>query len=345
MAPKEKFLTFAVPAYNSEAYLSHCLDSLIPGGDEVEIIIINDGSTDGTEKIARQYEKKYPNIVKVISQANGGHGSGVNAGLENATGLYFKVVDSDDWLDTSSLHTLLSTIKEHLLEKKLPDLYITNFVYDKVNEGKFFVRRFSRHFKSNCFLRWSQVGKFYAAQVIMMHSLTYKTEKLRKSGLKLPHHTFYVDNIYSYAPLPEMQNLYYLDINLYHYFIGRVDQSVNIRVFTNRYDQQIRVMKEMINAHSYAQIMKMEKGLRRYMLHCLSAIMMITIFFTVAKDGKERRQALSKLWKYVKDRDRDLYRFLRWRGMPVIVNWLPWRLRGIIMTAGYKILTRRIKLG
>ena len=248
MAPKEKFLTFAVPAYNSEAYLSHCLDSLIPGGDEVEIIIINDGSTDGTEKIARQYEKKYPNIVKVISQANGGHGSGVNAGLENATGLYFKVVDSDDWLDTSSLHTLLSTIKEHLLEKKLPDLYITNFVYDKVNEGKFFVRRFSRHFKSNCFLRWSQVGKFYAAQVIMMHSLTYKTEKLRKSGLKLPHHTFYVDNIYSYT----FQKCRISTILTSTFITTSSDVWINpsISVFSPTDMTANQVMKEMINAHS-----------------------------------------------------------------------------------------------
>jgi hypothetical protein len=142
-----------------------------------------------------------------------------------------------------------------------------------------------------------------------------------------------------------MQKIFYLDVNLYHYYIGREDQSVNIRVFTNRYDQQIRVMKEMIQAYRYEDIMRMEKGLRKYMLHCLSAIMMITIFFTVTKDEDERRIALSDLWAFIKDRDRSLYRFLRWRAMPTIVNYLPWRLRGLIMTAGYKVLQRRIKLG
>jgi glycosyltransferase involved in cell wall biosynthesis len=345
MASRLKLLTFVVPAYNSENYLSHCIESLIPGGDDVEIIVINDGSTDNTESIALEYEKKYPGIVKVISKINGGHGSGINVGLEQATGLYFKVVDSDDWLDVEALSTLLSTIRKHYQEQVQVDLYITNFVYDKTNEGKFFVRHFSRHFKSNRLSSWSQVGKFYGAQVLLMHSLTYNTEKLRQSGVKLPHHTFYVDNIYSYTPLPQMHTIFYLDINLYHYYIGREDQSVNIRVFTNRYDQQIRVMKELLSAHSYAQIMNMEKRLRRYMLHFLSAIMMITIFFTVAKDGENRREALNELWTTLKEKDRNLYRFLRWRSMPLMVNCLPWKLRGVIMTAGYNLLRRRIKLG
>ncbi len=345
MAITPKLLTFTVPAYNSQDYLSQCLDSLIPGGSDIEIIIVNDGSTDNTEMIARQYERKYPHIVKVISKTNGGHGSGINIGLEHATGLYFKVVDSDDWLDAGSLDELLKTIRKHHQENRLPDLYITNFVYDKINEGKFFVRHFSRHFSRNRFSNWSQVGRFYGAQVLLMHSLTYQTAKLRESKLHLPHHTFYVDNIYAYSPLAKMQSIFYLDINLYHYYIGREDQSVNIRVFTNRYDQQIRVMKEMIMTHTYAEIMQMEKGLRRYMLHCLSAIMMITIFFTVAKDGEDRREALTGLWSFIKKKDYKLYLFLKWRSMPSMVNYLPWRLRGIIMTAGYKVLQRRLKLG
>lgn len=98
-----KLISFAIPSYNSENYLSHCVDTLLTGKDEVEIIIINDGSKDNTLKIAKEYEKKYPNIVKAIDKKNGGHGSGVNKGLELATGLYYKVVDSDDWVNEESL--------------------------------------------------------------------------------------------------------------------------------------------------------------------------------------------------------------------------------------------------
>lgn len=340
-----KLITFAVPAYNSQDYLEKCVESLIVGGDEVEVIIINDGSTDNTEKIAQKYATKYPRIVRVISKENGGHGSGVNVGLKNASGLFFKVVDSDDWLEQKALMIFLDRLRSHYQGSILADVYVTNFVYDKISEGKFFVRQFSRHLKNERFTSWSKVGRFYGAQVLMMHSLTFKTEKLRACNLELPEHTFYVDNIYAYKPLPQMKSLYYMDINLYYYFIGREDQSVNIKVFTNKYDQQLRVMKEMINAYSYDEIMKMEKGLKRYMLHTLAAIMMITILFTVAKDGEERRDALKEMWDYIKKNDYKLFRFLRWRSMPMMVSCLPWRIRGYVMVIGYKYLRRKLRLG
>lgn len=340
-----KLITFAVPSYNSQDYLEKCIDSLVLGGDEVEVIIINDGSTDDTEKIAHKYVAKYPNIVRIISKENGGHGSGINVGLENARGMYFKVVDSDDWLEKDALKTLIDRIRSHYQGDILADIYVTNFVYNKFSEGKFFIRKFKRHLKNERFTTWSNVGRFYGARVLLMHSLTFKTDKLRACNLELPQHTFYVDNIYAYKPLPKMEKLYYMDINLYHYFIGREDQSVNIKVFTKRYDQQIRVMKEMINAYSYDEIMQLEKGLCKYMLHTLSAIMMITILFTVAEDGEERRDALKEMWSYIKENDYKLYRFLRWRSMPMMVSCLPWRVRGYVMIIGYKYLRRKLKLG
>ena len=94
-----KLLTFAIPCYNSQEYMGKCIESLLPGGDEVEILIIDDGSTDLTADIADKYEEKYPGIVRAIHQENGGHGEAVNTGIRNASGLYFKVVDSDDWVD------------------------------------------------------------------------------------------------------------------------------------------------------------------------------------------------------------------------------------------------------
>jgi hypothetical protein len=194
-------------------------------------------------------------------------------------------------------------------------------------------------------ISWSKVGKFYGAQVLLMHSLTYNTKKLIESSIDLPNHTFYVDNIYAYKPLPHMNKIYYIDLNLYHYFIGREDQSVNLKVFTKRYDQQIRVMKEMITAYTFNDIKNMSKGLSRYMLHDLAAIMMTTILFTVAEDDDDRRVALKELWLFIKNYDYDMYKFLRWQSMPMIVNSLPWRLRGKVMVTGYKYLRRRLKLG
>ena len=109
-----KYISFTVPCYNSQGYMKKCIDSLLTAGNDVEIIIVNDGSTDGTLQIANEYARSFPQIVRVIDKPNGGHGSGVNAGLKAAQGVYFKVVDSDDWLDADALKALLDTVKSHI---------------------------------------------------------------------------------------------------------------------------------------------------------------------------------------------------------------------------------------
>ena len=101
---QQKLITFAVPCYNSAAYMRHCIETLLSAGEQAEIILVDDGSVkDDTPAICDEYAAKYPTIVKAIHQENGGHGEGVNQGIRNATGLYYKVVDSDDWLDTDAL--------------------------------------------------------------------------------------------------------------------------------------------------------------------------------------------------------------------------------------------------
>jgi len=341
-----KLISFAVPSYNSQDYLRHCVDTLLSGGEDVEILIINDGSTDGTAAIADEYAAAHPSVVRAIHKENGGHGSGVNRGMQEAAGLYYKVVDSDDWVDEDALKRLLDTIKVHMEHNILPDLYITNFIYDHTHEGTRFLRHWKRQFKPNSFLSWDDVGSFHGAQVLLMHSLMYKTERLRQSGLVLPEHTFYVDNLFAYQPLPLMEKIFYLDVDLYHYFIGRDDQSVNIKNFTRRYDQQIRVMDLMAQAYSYEQIMTMKKPLRRYMFHCLSAIMVNTMLFCCAGGSEpERIAAHDGMWDGIRQRDPLLYRQLTRRSMPGLVKWLPWKLRGKVMLFGYKVLCATVRLG
>ena len=241
-----KEITFAVPCYNSENYMEKCIESLLKGGEDVEIIIVNDGSGDNTREIAEGYVRAYPSIVRAVHKENGGHGSGVNKGLELATGLYYKVVDSDDWLDEDALKTLLDTIKRHRAENYLPDLYFTNFVYDKVYEGSRFVRRFQRNFPKDKLFGWEEVKKFHTSSVLLMHSLIYRTDKLRASGTILPEHTFYVDNIFSYKPLPYMKKLYYLDIDLYRYFIGKgMHVCINDHIINSNFYQVALIITQI----------------------------------------------------------------------------------------------------
>lgn len=341
-----KLISFAIPSYNSENYLSHCVDTLLSGGEDVEILIINDGSKDNTAAIADEYAAKYPTIVRAIHKENGGHGSGVNRGREEATGLYYKVVDSDDWVNEEALKKLLDTIKTHLAEDTLPDLYITNFIYDHVYDHTKFYRRWSKQFPVNQFCTWEDVGSFFGSEVLLMHSLMYKTDVLRASQTVLPEHTFYVDNYFAYRPLPLMKKIFYLDVDLYHYFIGRDDQSVNKKNFVNRYDQQLRVMRCMVDSYSYEQIDTMAKPLRKYMLHCLSAIMMNTMMFCCSGGSDQPRiDAHNELWDHIRENDPKLYRFLAHRGLPAMVKWMPWKMRGFCMSVGYEFLCRFVKLG
>ncbi len=340
-----KLISFAIPSYNSESYLSHAVDTILSGGEDVEIIIVNDGSSDGTAAIADAYAEKYPTIVRAIHKPNGGHGSGVNRGLEEASGLYYKVVDSDDRVDEHALKTLLDTLREHLAQGTEADLYITNYVYDHAEDNTTFRRTYCKQMPTGRFFGWDEVGTFWGANVLLMHSLLYKTALLRDCGIRLPEHTFYVDNIYAYQPLGYAKKLYYLDIDLYHYFIGRADQSVNIHNFLRRYDQQNRVMEHMLRAYTYDEIMAQPKGLRRYLLHDLSAIMMNTVLFCCGGDEPERKTAYEALWENLKQQDRKLYDYLAKRGLPAFVHWMPWDLRKVVMLNGYKLLCKFVKLG
>ena len=325
--------------------MEKCIESILTGGDDVEIIIVNDGSKDNTINIANSYKERYPDTVKVIDKPNGGHGSGVNAGLKAATGLYYKVVDSDDWLDEAALKTLLDTIKRHLAENTPADLYITNFIYDKVSDGTRYVSSYEKMMPQNKIISWNEVKKFKYSHMMLMHALLYKRENLLESDTVLPEHTFYVDELYAYKPLPYMKKLYYLNVDLYHYFIGREDQSVNLTQIEKRYDQQVRVMKCIVDSYTWDEIKVMPKGLKNYMWHSVEVLMTTVMFFICYKTTPERKQTYKELWQYIKNKDKKLYKKLRHCSYTTAVNYLTWGVRSWVMTKGYLYFQKKIKLG
>ena len=189
-----KLLSFAVPCYNSAAYMKKCVDSLLKGGEDVEILIIDDGSTDETARIADEYEAAYPSIVRAIHKENGGHGSAVNTGIETAQGLYFKVVDSDDWVKEEAYERILDALKSLTGGEKVLDMLISNFVYEKLGQERHKVMRYKHALPVERLFGWDEVRHFHKGQYILMHSVIFRTRLLRECGLKLPEHTYYVDN-------------------------------------------------------------------------------------------------------------------------------------------------------
>lgn len=322
-----------------------CIESLLTGGEEVEIIIVNDGSKDDTAKIADEYAEKYPTIVKAIHKENGGHGSGVNAGIKNATGLYYKVVDSDDWVNEEAFKALLDTIRTHLAEGKEADLYITNYVYEHAEDNTTNVIHYRKEFPSGVLTDWSKVKKFRMSRFLMMHALLFKLSALRESNTVLPEKTFYVDNLYAYNPLPYTKTIFYLDVDLYRYFIGRADQSVNVTNLVKRYEQEMRVSYCIADAYTYEQIKSQPKGLKNYMFHSQETVMVITLIAVCAENTPERKACLKAFWEHVKTKDKKLYKWLRWRSYASWICWMPWKMRGKALLWGYGIAKKKLKLG
>ena len=331
-----KLLSVAVPCYNSAAYMRHCIDTLLTGGEEVEILIVNDGSTkDNTAEIADEYQARYPGRCKAVHKENGGHGDAVMHGLRAATGFYFKVVDSDDWVDEAALKRVLDALRT--LRDKGVDLVVANYVYEKEGVAHKHVVRYGNALPQERILTWEEVGSFRVGQYMLMHSLIYRRQLLLDSGLELPKKTFYVDNLYAYQPLPLVKTLYYIDADLYRYYIGRSDQSVNESIMISRIDQQIRVNKMMMQVYATAEIPTRRE--RRYMLKHLEIVTTVSSILLVKGGSEEQLAKKQQLWDEMKRDYPKVYRQLRRRPLGVALN-LPGKLGRKFMLFGYAVSQR-----
>jgi glycosyltransferase involved in cell wall biosynthesis len=303
-----KLLSIAIPCYNSADYMKRAIDCLLPGGDDVEILIINDGSADDTARIADEYEKKYPGIVRAIHQENKGHGGAVNTGIKNATGMYFKVLDSDDWFKESAYLRVLEKLKDLVGGDKVLDLLVCNFVYEKEGKEHKKVMTYRSALPIDELFGWNDVRHFKKGQYLLMHSVIFRTKLLRECGLMLPEHTFYVDNIFVFEPLPFVKTMYYMDVNLYRYYIGREDQSVNEEVMIRRIDQQLKVNRIMIDYMAGTKRCLPPK-LEKYMLNYLDIMMTVSSIFLIKEGSSASLEKKKDLWEYLKNNDgRDYFR-------------------------------------
>lgn len=323
-----KYISFVVPCYNSEEYMEKCIKSLLIGKDDVEIIIIDDGSKDNTGKIADKYQKKYPNIVKAIHQENGGHGEGINVGLKHATGKYFKVVDSDDWLDEDAYKKLLKEIK-HIDT----DLVVCNYVYTYTDGRSDQVISFANVYDEGRVLTWDDIHKFSQTQYPSLHSMMYKKSVLDKSNIDLPKHVFYEDNLFIYLPLVNTKTIYYLDLDLYRYYIGRADQSVQESQMIKRSSHQVLVSERVCTAYDLTEIEN--KKLRKLMTRECIFLMTIGVVFSRLAFNKEGEKQYKELWKSVKEKNPKLYRRMRYFSMATFVS-IPGKLGRQIMKLGYR---------
>lgn len=288
-----KLLTVTVPCYNSQAFMENCIDSLLAGGDRVEILIVNDGSKDATGEIADAYAAKYPDMVRVIHQENGGHGEGINQGLRHATGTYFKVVDSDDRL-SEDFPAFVDALEACEAEGGV-DLLLTNYRYvhtDGVGDCSI---GYKNVLKPGKITPWAQTKPFFLHQLITLHSGTFRTELMRRWKEPLPKHVSYEDNLMVFQTLPFVKKLYYIDRDLYRYTIGREGQSVARETMKKRYTHQLLVAEKCFCACDFEKIT--DKRQRKYMKHEMFMMFAIGICFARMNRNQESDNALEQMWE------------------------------------------------
>lgn len=269
-----RVLTVVIPAYNSEAYLERAVESLLPFKEQLEIIIVDDGSVDMTAQIADRYASLYADAVIVVHKENGGHGSAINCGLSRATCPYFKVLDSDDYFDRAALASLLALLdKASLAAYEKVDLIFTDYtielllqqfqdktatfsneeLYPKERDKKFLYlpNTLKAVLPQNCIFTWDKARCWSFRHLLIMHSLCYSTEFLRSINLHLPEGVYYEDNYFSLIPLQYVRKMYYLPVCLYVYYIGRPDQSVSLQKIVKNYRHQAKVTCALLNDLHY----------------------------------------------------------------------------------------------
>ncbi len=213
-------------------------------------------------------------------------------------------------------------------------MLVTNFVYEKQGAKHKRVMQYRTALPRRELIGWKDVKVFILGQYILMHSVVYRTEMLRECGLELPKHTFYVDNIFVFQPLPFVKTLYYLDVNFYRYYIGRADQSVNEQIMIGRIDQQIKVTKLMLGYYREARISSHK--LRHYMVRYLEIMMTIASILAIRSQSEENMTKKKELWEYLRKLDLPLYLRLRWGFLGQSMN-LPGKGGRSVSIAGYKI--------
>ena len=280
----KKFLTISVAAYNAEKTLEKCLNSMVTAKnvDDIEIIVVNDGSKDRTLEIARSYAEKYPQSVIVIDKENGGHGSTINASVSRATGKYYKIVDSDDWVETENLEKLVDTLKSDDV-----DLFVNSYFEADENGNHTNLISASNHiFEENIVYHFEDIALDFTEA--HMHKMTFNAELVKKMGPVIDEHCFYVDIEYVGFLLAKVNTVKFLYYPVYDYLLGYEEQSVSKISMIKRREQHKKVVSRMIDFYlSTKDTSNRSEFLRRYISFVTRSQYMIYFNLPVTESKKE----------------------------------------------------------
>lgn len=284
-----KIFSFSIAAYNLGSMIEDNLKSFVKlkNIDDVEVLVIDDGSKDNTVELAEKYHIMYPNSIKIIKQKNAGPGSTVNTGIKNATGLYFKMVDGDDWINTEAMDELIEQLKN--FEKV--DAIITNDLVYSEKEKKIVKKIDFNYYRKNEIFNNISIKE----PIIGMHSMAFRTEILKNNKIELDK-GFYTDVEYLLYPLPYVKKIIYFDLDIYVYRVGRIGQSVSYKSLRKNINMHNEVLKNITEFYNNNKnIMSKENAM--FVLKRISDMNLtkITLLLGFEKFGKVR----SEVKKYI----------------------------------------------
>lgn len=309
----EKILSVSVASYNVEQFIKQNMESFIGTevSSKIEVLIIDDGSKDNTAAIAKEYEEKYPETVKLVQQANAGPGATVNTGLKNATGKYFRMVDGDDWVNKTDLVKYINFLEENDV-----DVVYTDYCLVDNDSGEEVPKRLDFD-KKNVILPYDEVADKLE---VFMHNVTYKTSVLKDNGFVMDN-CFYTDMEYLLFPVKNLKTIAVLDCMIYMYRVSLATQSVNINSFVRNKNMHTTVLKHLIEDYTTAKkankLTKTQKKVIEDRIVGLTGTQLSIIL--AQKPTKETKAELKEFEAYLKGADEGIHsRFLEFRTMKVI---------------------------
>lgn len=323
----KKTLTIVIPTFNMEKYLNRCLDSLIIEKEIMnflEVLVINDGSTDSSSNIAHQYETQYPETFRVIDKTNGHYGSCVNRGIQEAKGKYFKVLDADDWFNTSELQKYLLQLNQ--LEDV--DAVFTNWtLHNSINKTKKTSIKPQYQLNKRIDIQ-TLVLKFQPNYFYTLYGITYYTKLLRDINYHQTEGVCYTDTEYVYYPMMEAKTVAFIDVNLYQYFIGREGQSIDPQVIQKNISHYYKIVQRALSEYT-STTSNFQRTIQKHFFKTIcSSFYFLCLSFNSSNNTKKYN--LKQVDYQLKKVSIDIYKSLnkvKYSKIPYILIWRIFKLR------------------
>lgn len=287
----EKILSFIIPSYNSQGFLDTCIPSFAHEKvlGELDIIIVNDGSQDDTAAVAEKYCRMYPGSVRLISQENKGHGGALNTGCAAAAGKYLKVIDADDWVITENLPAFVGQLRDCSADVVLTHYHMNNITTDEVTAWKSFPGEFGRSYSFREIMeRWKDFDR-----VLTFHGITYRTDFYREKGIQLSEHVFYEDHEFATIPCCYAREILPLDLFVYEYRVGDVQQSVSDENQLKRIGHTRAVLERLIREYAVLDLQPEDAGREYYCMKTQGLLLSYYITALLVEKNKKKGRAMA----------------------------------------------------